>query len=356
MLDLVLLRSTTFLRFKAAYVPDLETYILKMWTATKKKDLALKLASSDDVRALPPTALSQVDIEQCLTELQRVGAIHLLTVDDPQNGIVTRLFAMPECIPLCDKIKNLGDTELTSDELATLHLACKDLSETTGRKVVLEQRIHAFLSDDEAVFTVKMMVFAMFLVLSGATSRETAFVLRQRDSKEYQYQGKIVEYLNLVGAQLYGIGFLGNPRKEFKVGTLMDDLERRGQLERQYGALFKRERLNDAEGVELYYFDLANPLGEEGSIRYVLHKLLRRIQTGTAATDFRSTVLDLIKQFWFESPIDYHRTLFKGEAPYSYYEALQRIAQGILDSLRDAGGSEDDADDVEEVFQLSALE
>ncbi|QNR66264.1 hypothetical protein IAQ67_20820 [Paenibacillus peoriae] len=240
------------------------------------------------------------------------------------------LFLLPTGLELINLLSEVTEEECSYNQLNVL---VQKANENFYANCINEtiNRIQDPLLETESM-SAKSTVFCWFLLLTGATCKNRAFIIQKQDKDgEIEYQEEIVKYLNDVSKFIFQSSYRNKAGKIFKEGDLSNFIRRNKEIKTSYGDYFKIED-------DLFYFDIHSP--EEENYLIALNKVvsitLKRIKHFSVSEDEVSeTITKSIDEYFINNPIKqaHLKSLFAGRPDYSYFQELQFVVRQELDSI-----------------------
>lgn len=242
----------------------------------------------------------------------------------------TFLFLLPIGLELITLLYQFGEEEIGYTQLDNL---IQKAHETFYSNCITEtvNRIQEPLLETESM-SAKSTIFCWFLLLTGATCKDRAFIIQKQDKDgEIEYQEEIVRYLNDVSKFIFPSSSRNKAGKIFKEGDLSNFIRRNKEIKNAYGDYFKIES-------DLFYFDIHSSDAENhlNVLSKVVSITLKRIYHFSQPDDeVLATITKSIDEYYLNNPIKqaHLKSLFAGRPDYSYFQELQFAVRQELDSL-----------------------
>lgn len=247
--------------------------------------------------------------------------------NDSREGF---LFLLPTGLELITLLAENNEEQIGYEELdgiiqlANSNFYTNCISETINR-------LQEPLLETEAM-SAKSTVFCWFLLLTGATCKERAFIIQKQDKDgEFEYQEEIVKYLNEVSKFIFPNSYKNKIGKIFKEGDLSNFIRRNKEIKTSYGDYFKIED-------ESFYFNIHSQDDENYlvALSKVVSITLKRINHFSVPDDnMPETIIKSIDEYYLNTPIKqaHLKSLFAGRPDYSYFQELQYVAKEELDNI-----------------------
>lgn len=278
-------------------------YFSHMWTARSNKDKAKSLFPKKENCVDFPDDLLQVLCSQ--------NAIKSLKIEDGDYKCEHYLFT-PIALELIRKLENSQDIELDPIILSDL---IRDATAVFYQKVMDETfcRIQKPLLESEELME-KSAIFALFLLLTGAVSKETALILQEDENKEILFQDALVDYLNNLYREIF-TDFGVVKSKQFSVGDFSNFIRRNKDLRVAYGELFKKED-------KIIYFNLYdNQQLRIDHLNRVISITISRLAYFINDDELtESSIRKVLEDYRFNSPLkqSHKRALFSNQMDFKY--------------------------------------
>jgi hypothetical protein len=252
-----------------------------------------------------------------------------LELDENDNKDVF-LFLLPIGLELINLLSEYDEEEIEYDQLnGQIQIA----NDTFYANCITEtiNRLQEPLLEMEAM-SAKSTVFCWFLLLTGATCKDRAFIIQKQDKDgEIEYQAEIVKYLNEVSKFIFPSSHKNKSGKIFKEGDLSNFIRRNKEIKTSYGEYFKIEN-------DLYYFDIHSPEVDNhiAALSRVVSTTVKRINHFSVQEDeIIQTVAKSIDEYFINNPIKqaHLKSLFAGRPDYEYFQELQFVVKEELDNI-----------------------
>lgn len=296
-------------------VTDSGEYFKQIWISRYNK---IKAKSE----LLQQSIVDGPDVNDILVYLQEKNMIAPLNIEDADyKG--THLFLLPAAIELVDLLENYEDININLDALESY------IVESNNRFIhrAIEETINRIQDPliESETMSAKSAIFCWFLLLTGAISRDNAFVLRVKDEdKEFDLQKEIVEQLDVLAKFIYPYSY-GAKRsgKPFKSGDLSNFVRRNKDIRTSFGEVFH------ADG-SYFFFDIIDDNAEvsKETFERVINITVRRLlHFATEQDNIVDTLTKSITWYRVDCPIKQaHRTtLFLNKPSDEYYPMLEHL-------------------------------
>lgn len=248
---------------------------------------------------------------------------------DENNSKESFLFLLPTGLELINLLSEVAEDSIEYNQLNVMVQKANDnfyancINETINR-------IQEPLLETESM-SAKSTIFCWFLLLTGATCKNRAFIIQKQDKDgEIEYQEEIVKYLNDVSRFIFPSSYRNKTGKIFKEGDLSNFIRRNKEIKTSYGDFFKIED-------DLFYFDIHS--SEENyltALNKVVSITLKRIYHFSVPEDEVSeTITRSIDEYFINNPIKqaHLKSLFAGRPDYSYFQELQFVVIQELENI-----------------------
>jgi hypothetical protein len=302
---------------------DSGEYFKQLWTArsvSKAKAKEELTSESDELFT------ADQDLVQYLRDKKVIVNLEL----DENDSKEIYLFLLPTGLELINLLNESNQDEIGYEELESKIQLAND-SFYTNCIVETINRLQEPLLETESM-SAKSTVFCWFLLLTGATCKDRAFIIQKQDKDgEFEYQEEIVKYLNNVSKMIFPNSYKNKSGKIFKEGDLSNFIRRNKEIKTSYGEYFKIE--DDA-----FFFDIHS--NGDGNYLQALSKVvsvtLKRISHfSVPEDDILDTINKSIHEYYFNTPIKqaHLKALFAGRPDYSYFQELQYVTREELDNI-----------------------
>lgn len=254
----------------------------------------------------------------------------IVSLDVDENDVKEAfLFLLPTGLELINILKEVVEETIEFNQLDAM---IQQANETFYSNCINEtiNRIQEPLLETESM-SAKSAVFCWFLLLTGATCKNRAFIIQKQDKDgEFEYQEEIVKYLNDVSKFIFPSSYRNKTGKIFKEGDLSNFIRRNKEIKTAFGECFKIED-------DLFYFDVHSPQNE--NYLPILSKvasitLKRIIHFSMPDDELMETIFKSIDEYYLNIPIKqaHLKSLFAGRPEYSYFQELQFVVRQELDN------------------------
>ncbi|MED4599665.1 hypothetical protein P9314_02965 [Paenibacillus validus] len=302
---------------------DSGEYFKQLWTA---RSVSKSKAKEELLNQNMDLFVENKELVQFLLENKVIVSLELDENDSKEN----LLFLLPTGLELISLLTDYYEDYISYTELEDkIQLANNNFYNNCILETV--NRLQEPLLETEAM-SAKSTVFCWFLLLTGATCKDRAFIIQKQDKDgEFEYQEEIVRYLNEVSKFIFPNSFKNKTGKIFKEGDLSNFIRRNKEIKTSYGEYFKIED-------EAFYFDIHSPDNENylAALSKVVSITLKRINHFSVPDDeMPTTIVKSIDEYYLNNPIKqaHLKSLFAGRPEYSYFQELQYVVKDELDNI-----------------------
>lgn len=296
---------------------DSGEYLKQIWITrynkTKAKNELIKVDNIEDS-----------DIIKFLLDMNIITKLTIEDGDYKDN----HFFSLPISLELIKLLIKYNDITIDEKKFGELIQEANKLFVCRSAEEIIN-RIQEPLLEAETM-SAKSVLFCWYLLITGAISKRSSFILRVRDEdKEFDLHDEIVDYLDCLSKYIYPSSYLVNKSgKSFKRGDLSNFVRRNKDIRTSFGDIFHTED-------SYFYFDIEKEDGEidKDILERVINITLKRLKHFASEQDYVcDTVMKSITWFRVDSPIKQaHRTsLFLGKPTEEYYPMLEHLVYEAL--------------------------
>lgn len=310
---------------------DSGSYFAKIWTA--------RSISKDKARFFLPTKETALRMlsGDFFNYLAKYGVLKIIMIEDGDYK-AEHCIIMPQGFELINLLKDCKDTNYNINLEEAIDKSINDCIRKINEETL--KKLQSPLRESDGM-TAKSAIFAFYLILTGAVSKNTAFVYNTDDKKQIEYQDDIVAYLNDLSRDIFPDSFYSKSKgKQFSAGDLDDFLRRDKDIRQGCGNLYKKDDNH-------IYFDFMDNKGRviKESAQRLLKIIFNRFKIlakDREREEVEKTVFKVVEKFIINSPLKQaHRTAFYvGQVDFKYGLELEENVNECFESEDDLIDSE----------------
>lgn len=301
-------------------------YLRGLWRARVKQQEALDLLPTAEGLA-ERLNLDATAVDSLLEDLEKLGLICKVDLSPDEGPFFLATFEGIACAELPTGSLSEG----ADDTLQMIQARVNSSLRSESYSQFLESLT------GETRLNGKMVVFGLFLILTGAVTRSSALRIEfNESSKELEYLEALTKYLDDVSRSIFpqsaDVAKGRKSGKTFRLGDLDNFFRRRKQMEQAVGPeVFVFD-------PPLYYFELYGDGREpqDETVIALLRVLLSRAQELSIEGEWiPENIKALVRRYQYDNPIkvSHRQAMFLGSPPGDWYFSLEYYLDSLLGEL-----------------------